>query len=149
MLILLACLQSPKTTPSAELINALSHRDGAPACASLGEEDDLEFQLQLVNVVQTIEMPPWAPMNAAGCLMEMFPTQSRSLFRTWLEQEDTKGLAIKLALQMDQLPLDLQLELVPLALSGPHSDSLLPRLERNATKEALDLLPTATQQHLE
>ncbi len=109
------------------LLRLLSVRDQGPPCSTLIEFSD-QLQTDLMRIVQDSPKPPWAPMRAANCLIELYPLESKAEFVRWMQSEDTMGLALLLSNQMSILPAELAPDLVSVGLNGPHNKKVRPRI---------------------
>lgn len=122
MLILLTtALAWTPTTAEEALVRALSSRDGAPPCEEV-EQNLADPVASLTKVVEHVEMPPWAPMYAAACLIERHPTDANDLMVGWVTDPQKKGLA-KLVFNRLHLLDDLAAtDLAERSLTGPHQE---------------------------
>jgi hypothetical protein len=122
-MLLVSLLTASAWTPTPDeqkLVAALSSRDGAPPCALLADlVDDPVTAHQ--RVVEHVAMPPWAPMGAARCLIEDHAAEVEPLLVSWLEGDDTRGLARLVVLSLPELEQDLAVRLGKVAMRGPHA----------------------------
>lgn len=79
----------------------------------------------LLHVVDTVEMPPWAPMRAAQCLIERHPLEARASLEVWVVEPGLKGLGRLVLGALDALPVEVALPVAERALQG--SDPALAR----------------------
>ncbi len=79
----------------------LSARDPV-GCAQLGNAD-AALRDQLVPLTDPNLMPPWLPMRAAECLIELYPHDpvTTTLAAGWLTDPGTLGLALTVARKID------------------------------------------------
>ena len=108
-------------SPSADdeaVYQALSIRDPAPSCE---EVEALVPQpvAALRNVVSHAQMPPWAPMRAAHCLISRHGSEVESDLLSWVGQEETLGLGLLVVDEVELLPEELGLRVAKAALAGP------------------------------
>ena len=96
-----------------DLVRSLSPRHGAPVCADLGTS-----ATALQDVVTHVSMPPWVPMRAASCLIELHHETSEERFLTWVSDPAMKGLGRMLLRRLDTLPEPLSLRIVDAGLKG-------------------------------
>ena len=124
------------------LTQQLSVRDPEPSCDDL-TRDISDPITALRAVVETVQMPPWAPMRAASCLLEQ-PENARDDAMAWLAHPNKRGLAMLVVARLDHYPEPLALDLGRAALAGPWSADARRRL-RSATNPRLRaLLPAET-----
>jgi hypothetical protein len=134
------------STSSAEgdlsvLVKALSQRDGAPDCAKV-EALVATPVLAMLQVVETVHMPPMAPMRAASCLMDGHaadPAVATAVI-SWMSKPETLGLALLVAERIDALPAELARQAATQGLAGPHAAKLRERLVQSQNPEIKALL---------
>ena len=126
-------------TPSAaeeKLLLALSARDGAPPCDTLDAlVDDPVGSYE--SIVEHVSLPPWAPMQAARCLVENHAEAAAPTLRSWVELPEKAGLARLVLMGVDRLPEAQAVELGSRALLGPYATvarQRLPLSERAAVR---------------
>ena len=119
------------------LVSALSARHGAPACADL---DATSPALQ--EVITHVSVPPWVPMRAASCLIELHSDTSEAPFLMWVSDPSLKGLGRMLLRRLDTLPEALSLRIVDAGLQGELKEEVL-------TTASVDPRPSIQQRALE
>lgn len=100
------------------LVRALSSRDGAPPCEQL-EALVSDPSTSLRRIVEHVEMPPWAPMHAAACLIERHAGEHEALLEAWVADPSRKGLARLVFHRMHLLAPAQTRALTERALAGP------------------------------
>lgn len=120
MLALLAGVALAWTPTDAEssMILAFSSRDGAPPCAEV-EALVPDPVASLENVIAHVQMPPWAPMHAAACLIEGHGAERPELLASWVDDPALKGLARMVFHRLHRLEPDQARSLADRALAGP------------------------------
>ena len=95
--------QAPAADLSTAVYDALSQRH-APSCADLdGLGDPIDVRLGLVHVATKTTAPPWAPLNAAKCLVPMLDEPSvMQVVTSWFDQPSTSGLALVVVQNLDE-----------------------------------------------
>lgn len=88
----------------------------------------------LLHVVDTVEMPPWAPMRAAQCLIDRHPLEVRSSLEIWVVEPALKGLGRLVLGALDTLPVEVALPVGRKALEG--SDPVFARARLQASSQA-------------
>lgn len=111
---------------------ALSSRD-AVSCESI-EALTATPTATLVEVVQTVQMPPWAPMRAADCLIERHPLEIREQLDQWVTDPNLAGLNRLVLGKLDVMPVEVAVPVARKALEG--SDPELARARVGASKVA-------------
>ena len=129
---------------AADLDSALALRDGF-SCSQLGTPDTA-LRDALIARAEPQAMPPWAPMRAAGCLIELFPTDpvTATTVLPWMTDPERGGLALVVAENIDRFPLEISVQLANAAMAAPAStsrDRLRRRLSTSARPEVLAVLP--------
>ena len=126
------------------LLRQLSYRDGAPDCKDLSN-DNGQLKDDLLVMVNSVMQPPWVGMRAANCLITRFPLESVDTFKSWMQSEQTMGLAYLLGAQISQLPYQIAIEVGRVGLSGPHAEGVRSRLESQEGRVVADLLKGETK----
>jgi hypothetical protein len=106
-------------TSVSRLTQRLSVRDPEPDCDEV-TSDLFDATAALRTVVATVQMPPWAPMRAAACLLS-HPEVGRTDALDWLAHPNKRGLALLVMARLDGFPEALAVELGTAALRGPWS----------------------------
>jgi hypothetical protein len=117
----------------------LSTKHQKSTCAELSSLYDDLYPL-LGQVISEVQMPPWAGMRAAQCMIDLYPERGKAEFTKWISGPNTKGLASLLANQFDSLPTPMAIELVKVGFDGPYEDYIRLRLARSKNPELLGLL---------
>lgn len=125
---------------------ALLVRHDPPTCEQLDAltSDPVGTYLYLV---QNAQQPAWVGMRAASCLMHAHTEAATPYLEQWVVDPDTRGLAILVIGQLDELPLELATSLATKALTeGPDPEGMQRRLRRLETPElqALADMPIVT-----
>jgi len=143
-LLLLACGAPSITEPiqeevshTQELIVQLSARDHQLSCSTLSSS---QLKKDLVEIVDTIERPPWVPMRAAACLTELYPQDSKEDLIRWISAPNKKGLAFLIAGQLSKIPDDSAISIAKAGLEGPHALDIRVRLEKQKDERFIPLL---------
>ena len=119
------------------LIARLSMRDNNIICSDLPKDN---LRSQLINIVETVERPPWVPMRAATCLTELYPSESLEEMTRWITAPDKKGLAFLMAGNISKLPDDIAQQVAQAGLLGPHAKDVRLRLSKQNDPRILPLL---------
>ncbi len=129
--LLAAAAQSPVQQ---EMYHALSVRHPAPDCATISamSEDPVTDLLYLVD---NAILPAWVGMRAAGCLLSDHAEAAQPQILSWVQSEQTRGLAILTLGQLDALPQPMALQVAQAALSGPLVDTAQPRIAASERAE--------------
>ena len=136
----IAFANPPELSPAQHiLLRQLSYRDGAPDCKELSN-DNGQLKDDLLVMVNSVMQPPWVGMRAANCLITRFPLESIDTFKSWMQSEQTMGLAFLLGTQLSQLPYQIAIEVGRVGLSGPHAEGVRSRLESQEGRVVEDLL---------
>jgi len=110
-------------TPDEQSVyRALSARDPAPDCAEIEAGVDRPVPI-LVRVAEEAEAPPWAPLRAAGCLVQRHGEAAEDHLRDWVVDPARAGLAELVLERVDLLPEPVAVEVVRDALDGPHREA--------------------------
>ena len=142
---LMAFANPPELSPAQDtLLRQLSYRDGAPDCKDLSN-DNGQLKDDLLVMVNSVIQPPWVGMRAANCLITRFPLESVDTFKSWMQSEQTMGLAYLLGAQISKLPYQIAIEVGRVGLSGPHAEGVRSRLESQEGRVVEDLLKGETK----
>ena len=142
---LMAFANPPELSPAQDtLLRQLSYRDGAPDCKDLSN-DNGQLKDDLLVMVNSVMQPPWVGMRAANCLITRFPLESVDTFKSWMQSEQTMGLAYLLGAQISQLPYQIAIEVGRVGLSGPHAEGVRSRLESQEGRVVEELLKGETK----
>lgn len=115
---------SAQASPPSTLVQALSGRHGVQDCRALSAYSDT-LQADLLRVVEEVKLPPWAPMNAAICLIEEHPAASRNALLGWVQHPEQGGLARLVFRRLERFSEETALDVMQHALDGPHQQEAL------------------------
>jgi len=113
-----------QAAPPAPLVQALSARHGVEDCKRL-EAHSETLEADLNRVVREVTLPPWAPMNAAICLIEEHHASSKDALLGWVQDPQQTGLARLVFRRVNRLPDATAIDLMQHALNGPHREEAL------------------------
>jgi hypothetical protein len=89
----------------------------------------------LLHVVDTITLPPWAPMHAAECLLRGHAVAVRPAIETWVVDPDKQGLGRMVLNRLDVLPTEVSVPVARRALEGPQSELAAQRVAASVVPE--------------
>lgn len=112
------------------VVLALSARD-AVSCESI-EALTSTPTATLVEVVDTVQMPPWAPMRAANCLIERHALEIHPQLDQWVTDPNLAGLNRLVLGKLDVMPVEIAVPVARKALEG--TDPELARTRIGASK---------------
>ncbi len=112
-----------------DLIKIFSLKDGGPSCMQL-QLSEKTGMIDLLYIVDNVRMPPYAGMRSAKCMIDRYPIQGKEHFVSWMQSDNTKGLAILLANNIDLFPADVAQQLTEAGLNGPHKEFIVQRLTK-------------------
>ncbi len=116
--LLLAGSASAQTTPNTDVLHALSMRHPVP-CAEVEALSPTPV-VSLLQVVDEVRHPAWAPMRAAECLIAGHAQEIRPQLERWVVKPEYQGLARIVLSELDRLPLGMAIPLARKALQeGP------------------------------
>jgi hypothetical protein len=115
--------------PFDRVYRALSSRD--PVACETVEALTPTPAATLLEVVDKVEMPPWAPMIAADCLLRHYPNEVRSRLDAWVTEPGLAGFGRLTIDSLDRLPVDIAVPVARTALAG--SDPALARKRLSAS----------------
>ncbi len=119
---------APLDDEAARVQSALSVRHDPPGCAALTAELQAPREA-LVQVVETVTMPAWVPMRAAGCLVELYPEQESERLVAWVTDPEWAGAGRLVLLQLDTMPESVALKVGEASLGGPLAELAAERLD--------------------
>ncbi|MEQ1501031.1 MAG: hypothetical protein ABMB14_02320 [Myxococcota bacterium] len=96
----------------------------------------------LLAVVDTVSMPPWAPMRAAGCLVERHAVEVRGELEGWVIAPDKQGLGRLVLASLDAMPVEVAVPVARLALAQGADPALAQRKVGAARSAELRALVT-------
>ena len=117
-----------------EVVRLLSMRDPVP-CERIEAATPTPSET-LLHVVDTVSMPPWAPMLAAECLIERRPLEIRDRLDRWVTDPELKGLGRLVLTGLDRLPSEVAVPVARKALAeGPEPELARARILAAASAE--------------
>jgi hypothetical protein len=99
-----------------EVVRALSYRHPV-ACAEIEHLTATPVDT-LQHVVATVELPPWAPMRAAECLVRGHAAEVQSSIETWVTDPALTGLGRLVLGDLDAMPVAVAVPVARNALAG-------------------------------
>lgn len=115
------------------VVRALSARD--PVSCETVEALSPTPAATLLEVVDKVEMPPWAPMIAARCLLAHFPADVQPRLSTWVTDPALAGFGRLTLDALDQLPVEVAVSTARAALSGSDPAHAKKRIAASARPE--------------
>lgn len=117
-------IQAPAADLSTAVYDALSQRH-APSCSAITDlGDPIDVRLGLIHVATKTTAPPWAPLNAAKCLVPMLDEPSvMSIVTSWFDAPSTSGLALVVVQSLDATTEEHALTIATIASSHAKKDS--------------------------
>ncbi|MFZ5480665.1 MAG: hypothetical protein ACOZNI_28140 [Myxococcota bacterium] len=107
-----------------------------PGCAALGEV----AREELAGLAEEDVQPPWVPVRAARCLVELYPdAETAARVRPWMADPSRAGLALVVVGKLDLLPLAEATELARAALATPDERQRARVQRRLAASERAEL----------
>lgn len=97
----------------------LSVRDPEPDCGAVEAELEADPVATFLYVIQTVERPPWAPMRAAGCLIDGHAAEIGPTLTGWVAGEETQGLGRLVLSRLRDLPDEVAVGVVRAGMRGP------------------------------
>lgn len=97
------------------VVRALSMRDPV-SCARIEALTPAPVDT-LLSVVDTVKMPPWAPMRAADCLLERHAIDVEERLDRWVTDPALTGLGRLVLARIDRLPLEVAVPIARRALA--------------------------------
>lgn len=90
----------------------------------------------LLAVVDTVTMPPWAPMQAADCLVKGHAVEIRDRLDAWVTAPELKGLGRLVLNGLDRMPVEVAVPVARKALlEGPEPEVARARILAARTPE--------------
>ena len=116
------------------ITKAFSARDNVPSCevvANWGTTESVSKAMR--NITETVAMPPWAPMQAAGCVAQDATADPKSweMVQGWMVDEKTAGFALVVVQNVDVLDASKARVIAGLALKRAKTDARFSRMVRN------------------
>jgi len=99
----------------ADVVRALSLRDGV-SCEAV-EALSSQPVAALRAVVEQVAMPPYAPMRAAGCLVQRHAAEVQPDLEQWVVDPRLKGLGRLVLGAIDEMPVQVAVPVVQRALA--------------------------------
>ncbi len=107
------------------LYSALARRDPVVTCHELSVLA-AEPVTDLVRMAETLELPPWAPMRAAECVVTHHAGEASDVLQRWVVDEQRAGLAKLVLRRLKHIPEEQAVALTRTALTGPLADLAVP-----------------------
>jgi hypothetical protein len=76
----------------------------------------------LRHVVDTVSLPPWAPMRAADCLVRGHAAEMQPTIESWVTDPAVLGLGRLVLADLDVMPVEVAVPVARKALTGPLAD---------------------------
>lgn len=127
-----------QATPDASVVRALSGRD-AVSCATI-EALVPDARAALEEVVDTVQMPPWAPMRAAQCLIDGHAAEVQPRLEAWVTDPALKGLGRLVLGSLDRLPVAVAVPVAQKALVGADPELATERVRAAVAPEVRALV---------
>lgn len=132
-----AALAAPEDLEA--VTRALSLRDPVP-CEKIEALTPSPVET-LLEVVDTVRMPPWAPMQAAQCLLQRHPVEvPRERLDAWVTDPGLKGLGRLVLGELDAMPIEIAVPVARTALERGSDPELARQRLRAATRPELKAL---------
>lgn len=128
-----ASAAEPESTPFDRVYRALSARD--PVSCETVEALTPTPAATLLEVVDKVEMPPWAPMMAANCLLRHHPADVRPRLDAWVTDPALAGLGRMTVDLLDELPVEIAVPVARKALLGSDPEHAKKQLAASARPE--------------
>lgn len=113
---LLASLAAAGPENVGDVVRALSMRHPM-ACAEIEALTPTPVDT-LQHVVATVELPPWAPMRAADCLVRSHAVEIRPTIEGWVTDPAVAGLGRLVLADLDAMPVEVAVPVARKALDG-------------------------------
>ena len=94
----------------------------------------------LLHVVDTVALPPWAPMHAAQCLLRGHAVAVQPAIETWVVDPTKQGLGKLVLNQLDVIPPEVAVPVARRALAGPLADLARERVAASVVPEVRALV---------
>ncbi len=124
------------------VVRALSSRD--PVSCETVEALTPTPRETLLEVVEQVSMPPWAPMKAADCLVRNHPLDVIPQMEAWVTDPNLLGLGRLVLGRIDQMPVEAALPVARKALVGSDPELARARVGAAAAPELSTLVPVTT-----
>ena len=86
---------------------------------------------QMVQIAQTVQMPPWVGIRAATCVTQAYGDQQKEALARWVSERQWAGLGRAVILELSQVEEALALQLVEMALVGHLEEFAIRHLEQS------------------
>lgn len=106
-------------SPEAVVYMALLPRHPHKSCAEISLNSS-EPVATLNAVVHGPSLPPWVPMRAASCLVELHLEAAEEEITAWLLDPEMMGLARLVQRRLSDMPTPIASRMKSAALTGPH-----------------------------
>ena len=95
----------------------------------------------LLHVVDEVQMPPWAPMRAAECLVRGHGLEVREHLQRWVVEPELKGLGRLVLGELEALPVEVAVEVARAAVTrGSEPELARERVEAVSVPEVRAVL---------
>ena len=118
----------PVNSSREEMIRLFSMRDRGPDCHDLALDEKTGLD-NLIFIIENIKYPGVAGMRAAECVVQLYPSTAQNVFVSWMQGENTKGLALLLSSRLNDLPPDVAAVIKEAGLKGPHKAEISNRIK--------------------
>ncbi|MEL6347574.1 MAG: hypothetical protein AAFV53_30990 [Myxococcota bacterium] len=125
-----AFAQAATETPDGvdAMYRALSAREMTTTCQQLAEMSAAPVSA-LVYIAENARRPAWAGIRAADCLSRHHAQDAQPQLTRWVGQEETRGLAIVVLNNLEQMPVAVSVPLAQAAMAGPMIEDARPRIQ--------------------
>jgi hypothetical protein len=89
----------------------------------------------LLHVVDTVALPPWAPMHAAECLLRSHAIAVQPSIETWVVDPNKQGLGRMVLNRLDVLPPEVSVPVARRAVEGPLANLAEQRIAASVVPE--------------
>lgn len=115
------------------VVKALSSRHPAP-CEQIEALTPTPVDT-LQHVVATVELPPWAPMRAADCLVRRHAAEVQPSLEAWVTDPAVAGLGRMVLADLDAMPVEVAVPVARTALGGHLAELARSRIAASARPE--------------
>lgn len=118
---------------------ALSARDQSPPCEDVEALSTAPVEA-LLYIVEHATQPPWAGMRAAECLTLRHAEAIQPQLTGWVQNPDTRGLALMVFNRLDEIPSTVALPVARASLNGPLAEDARSRFQKLENAEIKAIL---------
>ena len=122
------------------VLKALSVRDPEPPCAAVAALTP-DPAASLERIAETVELPPWAPMRAARCLVAEHAEAGEAAFLRWVVDPERAGLGELVLHRTRTLPEPVAAHVLERALLGDLREPALDAISADARATVRTLAP--------